>query len=195
MLWRVFPFHLEDPAARPQPLAVDRERQGAGRHDNPDVYAALYLSREPVSAVAEFLQAFRGRTIGDRVFARPDGRHITLASLDEGGLPRLVDLDDPSVLVRIGWRPSEVATAVRQTMQRLALELFRAEAAGLSWWSTLEAAWTNVTLFDVRIPRLPDVVGVERLGVEHEVVNAAADRLGVTLIRGGQAGTRIRSDT
>ena len=183
MLWRVFPFDWEDPAARPQPLAVDRDRQGGGRHDNPDHYGALYLSREPISAVAEFLQAFRGRTIGDQAFARPDGRHITLASLDEGGLPPLVDLDDPSVLVRIGRRPSEVATAVRETTQRLALELFMAEAAGLSWWSTLEAAWTNVTLFDVRIPRLPDVVSVERLGVDHEVVSAAAERLGVTLVR------------
>ncbi len=183
MLWRVFPFDWQAPQARPEPLAVARERQGDGRHDNPDHFTALYLAREPISAVAEFLQAFRGQTIDDRAFARPDGRSLTLASLDDAEVAALVDLDDPHVLVAIDRRPSTVATGDRVTTQRLALERFLEGAAGLSWWSTLEARWTNVTLFDVRLPRLPQVINVDRLHARHEVVVAAADRLGVALRR------------
>jgi hypothetical protein len=35
-------------------------QQGAGRHDNPELYGCLYASEESVSAVAEQLAPFRG---------------------------------------------------------------------------------------------------------------------------------------
>ena len=181
VLWRVFPFDWDDPTARPEPWSVRRDRQGGGRHDNPDLYTALYAARDPASAVAEFLQPFRGRVIGPAAFVRPDGRVRTLAALDDSALPPLVDLDEPTTLVRIGWRPSAIATGVRTTTQRLALERFRDAAVGLSWWSTLEAGWTNVTLFDVRVESLPEVIDMERLGLEQPAVVAAAERLSVGL--------------
>jgi hypothetical protein len=94
----------------------------------------------------------------------------------------LVELDDPQVLVAIGRRPSEVATGHRPITQALALARFQAGAVGLSWWSILEAEWTNVTLFDVRLPvgGLP-VHGVTPLTTSHSSVIAAADRLGIGL--------------
>ena len=61
-LYRVFPWA---PRRLVRPLDVPRERQGANRHDNPDRYTALYLAREAESAVAEAIQAFRGRTLAD----------------------------------------------------------------------------------------------------------------------------------
>ena len=121
--------------------------------------------------------------IGDGAFVRPDGQIRTLASLDDSTLPPLVDLDDPATLVRIGLRPSSVATGVRAATQRLALERFRDEAVGLSWWSTLEATWTNVTLFDVQLPVRPPVLEIERLTITHPAVVAGAERISVGLRR------------
>ena len=179
-LYRVFPYA---PRRLVRPLDVPRERQGANRHDNPDRYTALYLAREPVSAIAEAIQAFRGRTLADRDLERADGRRLALAALDDSDVPPLVDLDDPAVLVARGWRPSQVATRHRSTTQAIARTLFDDGAAGCSWWSALEASWTNVTLFGGRAGRLGLAAAVEPLSVEHPGVVTAAERLGVTLGR------------
>ena len=91
-LYRVFPWA---PRRFVRPLDVPRSRQGANRHDNPDLYTALYLAREPDGAIAEAIQGFRGRTLTDRDLERADGRRLALATLDDGEVPPLVDLDDP----------------------------------------------------------------------------------------------------
>jgi len=177
-LYRVFPW-----AARRlvRPLDVPRERQGANRHDNPDRYTAIYLAREPESAVAEAIQGFRGRTLTDADLERADGRRLALAALDDAAVPPLVDLDDPAVLVARAWRPSQVATRHRQTTQAIARTLFDDGAAGCSWWSALEASWTNVTLFGMRAGILGLAGPVEPLTVNHPSLVAAAERLGVML--------------
>ena len=54
MLFRVFGWLQE---TTPEPLRVPRDRQGGGRHDNPERYTALYLAREPVTAIAEAIVA------------------------------------------------------------------------------------------------------------------------------------------
>lgn len=175
MLYRVFP-HAPD--RRPDPFAVPRQLQGGGRHDDPDHYTALYLAREPISAVAERIQGFRGQRLTEGVFIRPDGRVDTLAVIDDSGWPELVDLDDPEVLAARGIRPSHVATGDRPTTQHLALELFLGGATGLAWWSTLEASWTNVTVFEERLAlALRRVVAVEPLTLAHPAVREAADHL------------------
>lgn len=179
-LYRVFPWA---PRRLPRPLDVPRQRQGANRHDNPDRYTALYLSRDPEGAIAEAIQGFRGRTLTDADLERVDGRRLALAALDDAGLPELVDLDDPAVLVAHGWRPSQVATRQRATTQAIAARLFDDGAVGCSWWSALEASWTNVTLFGGRAGPLGLAGPVEPLTVRHPGVVAAADRLGVALRR------------
>ena len=73
--------------------------------------------------------------------------------LDDREVPPLVDLDDPVVLVARGWRPSQVATRHRATTQSMARTLFDGGAVGCSWWSALDASWTNVDA--VREPRRP----------------------------------------
>lgn len=179
MLYRVFPL---DPAEEPEPLAVARTLQGGGRHDNPDDYTALYLSRQPISAIAERIQAFRGGGMTATDLRLSDGRVLAVAQIDDSGVPPLVDLDDPRVLVDIRRRPSEVATGRRRATQALALERFQAGAVGLSWWSTLEAEWTNVTLFDVRLPEgALRTLGFTVLTTSHPSLIAAADRLGIGL--------------
>lgn len=181
MLYRVFPLAPGTP--RPDPFDVPRALQGQSRHDNPDHYTALYCAREAVSAVAERIQGFRGRMLTPGIFRRPDGTVLALATLEEQ-LDGIVDLDDPEVLARERVRPSRVATGDRSVTRALALRFFDAGVPGISWWSTLEAAWTNVTLYDVRLPaNAVRVADVRPLDLDDELVRAAAERLGVGMPR------------
>jgi hypothetical protein len=175
MLYRVFPW---DPDSTPDPLAVRRDLQGTGRHDNPEHYGAIYLAKEPISAVAERIQGFRGQILVASDLRRPKGRRLALATIDDSALPELTDLDDPRVLVRLRRRPSRIATGDRRETQSLALDRFAAGDVGLAWWSTLEASWINVTLFDVRVT-IDTVAEVTLLTLSHDSVRAAKDRLGI----------------
>jgi hypothetical protein len=76
-----------------------------------------------------------------------------------------------------------VASRERQVTQAMAVHAFEAGASGLSWWSTLDSAWTNITLFAERtidrgVLRL-DEVG--RLTLRHPSLVAAADHLAIAL--------------
>ncbi len=189
MLFRVFGWL---PDTTPEPLKVPRERQGGGRHDDPDRYTALYLGREAVGAIAEAIQPFRGQELTAGALSRPDGARRALATIDDAALPPLLDLDDPRVLVQRRLRPSRVATAVRRATQRIAGDAFADGAVGLSWWSTLESSWTNVTLFAERLPGLPPVVDVEPLALDHPALVEAAERLGIRLAQPPGRGRRGR---
>lgn len=182
MLYRVFP-HL--PGRRPGdeggPLHVPRARQGAGRHDSPDRYGALYASRSPVAAVAERIQAFRGQRLDEGDLRRRSGAHAAIVALDDAGLD-LVDLDDPAELVRRRLRPSGVATRERDVTQRSARSIHRDGVDGFTWWSTLEASWINATLFAERAsPRLRLASEHEPLSLSHPALRDAADVLGIRL--------------
>jgi hypothetical protein len=178
-------FALMSGAAVDEPggaLFVPRWNQGAGRHDNPYEYGALYGSRAPESAVAEYLQYFRGASVTDRDLGFADGRRLSLAAIDDSGLPPLVDLDDPAELAHRRLRPSGVATGDRGRTQSVALGLFGTDVSGFSWWSTIEAAWINVTLFAERaVGLLRQASDPETLTVTHPAVRDAAGRLGIPL--------------
>jgi hypothetical protein len=181
ILWRVLPW---DPSARPGApggaLWFPRPFQGSARHDNPARYGCLYVTEDPVAAIAETLAPFRGTGDLDPEMLTRMGRPLALARLELRGA-RLLDLDDPAVLVEAELRPSQVATGRREVTRRDAARLFDAypDAAGLRWWSTLEASWINATLFDraARHLRARDVHALDS-GDEH--VRAAASFLGLT---------------
>lgn len=181
ILWRVLPA---DPAAAAQaaggPLWFPREHQGTARHDNPDAYACLYASERAASAVAEALAPFRGRGALRAPMLQRGGAPLSLAELELREPAVLVDLDDPRTLDAVMLRPSRVATRHREVTQADALRLYRenARAAGLRWWSTIEASWINVTVFD-RARRRLRVRAVDPLTPEHEVVIAAAGAVGL----------------
>ncbi len=186
MLYRVFRATSgAGPIERGGPLYVPRDRQGAGRHDEPGRYGAWYAARTPEAAVAEVLQAFRGRDLVDADLALVGGAHQSLAVVEDAALGALVDLDDPGILTEHGWRPSRVASRDRSVTQPMAVRAFDAGALGLSWWSTLDAAWTNVTLFAERTIATGTlaVVATERLSVRHPAVQAAAAHLGIPIGR------------
>ena len=186
MLFRV--YRAIDGAAttaRGGPLFVPRDRQGAGRHDSPGRYGAFYVARSAVAAVAEMIQAFRGRDLSADDLESRDGSRLTLATLEDSTLEALVDLDEPAVLMEEGWRPSGVASRDRSVTQAMAVSAFDAGAPGLSWWSTLDSAWTNVTLFAERTLEAGAVVvegSPEPLSLKHPAVVAAADHLAIPLV-------------
>lgn len=164
------------------PLFVHRARQGAGRHDVPELSGAWHLSQSPVAAVAETLQYLRGHTITADDFARVGGMRKALAAVDLADRALPIDLDDPRELERRRWRPSRIATLHRPTTQAVARTMFVTGAVGFSWWSGLEASWINVTLFHERALPLVSLAGRPRpLSPSLKEVREAAEHLGIQL--------------
>lgn len=180
-LWRVLPWDPSAAVGAPgDALWVPRAFQGNARHDAPDLYGCLYLAEDAVSAVAEALAPFRGT--GD---LRPEllvrsGRQLALAELELDAGAVLIDLDEPAVLEAEALRPSIVATGRRAITQAYAVRQFERhpDAAGLRWWSTLEAGWIHVTLFDRALGGVT-VQSAHALAVDDEAVTLAAAYLGL----------------
>ena len=186
ILWRLLPRQPDAAASAPGgALWFPRELQGAGRHDNPDLYGCLYASESPVSAVAEALAPFRGTgTLSQAMLLRAN-LPLALARLDLEDGNELVDLDDPRVLTGVRLHPSQVATKARATTQAYAARLFdeHRTAVGLRWWSTLEASFANLTLYDRAVPDL-SLIDLEPLTLDHPATRDAADLVGLTIARG-----------
>ena len=185
MLYRVTRVH---PNASPREpggaLHVPRTKQGRGRHDNPDLYGVLYASRSPISAVAERIIRFRGATLEDADLRHPDGSFDALLAIDVERVAPIIDLDEPREMVRRGLRPSTVATRARTPTQELARAIYEEGAPGFAWWSTIEAAWSNVTLFAERAgTSVRMAVKPEALTVDHPAVAEAVEFTGVRVAR------------
>lgn len=161
------------------PLWFPRIYQGEGRHDNPDRYGCLYLSTSPLSTVVEQLARFRGQRLLASLLRRR-GLPLALADLEIDDGAELVDLDDPMALGREKLRPSLVATRDRRITQPQALALHdrHRHALGLRWWSTYEATWINVTLFDRAASRLR-LRSVRALTLDDPVIVEGADFFGL----------------
>lgn len=180
ILYRCFAWQAAARADAPDgPLWFPRPFQGDGRHDNPDVYGCLYLSDRAVSCIVEQIAAFRGQRLIASLLRRR-GLPLALARLDLDDGQSLIDLDDPGVLKRERLRPSQVATRQRAATQPQALTLFHRHrsAAGLRWWSTWEATWTNVTLFDRAAASLT-LLDVTELTLDHPRLHEAAELFGL----------------
>jgi hypothetical protein len=179
-LYRCFAWRAAAADDQPDgPLWFPRIFQGEGRHDNPDVYGCLYLSDRPESCIAEQLAAFRGQRLTASMLRRRD-LPLALARLEIRDSSTLVDLDDPAVLLHERLRPSQVATRRRSVTQPQALALYRRHprAAGLRWWSSWEALWANVTVFD-RAAAALRAIEVTELTLDHPNLLDAAEIFGL----------------
>ena len=183
ILYRCFAW---DRTARPAdpdgPLWFPRPFQGEGRHDNPDVYGCLYAGDRPISPIVEQLARFRGQRLSPSLLNRR-GLPLALAELELADGAELVDLDDPGVLRRERLRPSVVATRHRDVTQPQARTLYErhTNAAGLRWWSTYEAQWMNVSLFDRAAAHLT-VRSVRALSVDDAETREAAEYFGLRVL-------------
>jgi RES domain len=180
-LWRTVPFDRSaEPGEPGGALWFPREAQGSGRHDNPHLYGCLYVTEDPLSAVAEPLSEFRGLGQLTAVMFRRLGLPLAVAELELPDDTSAVNLDNADTLVAERLRPSRIATNSRSTTQRIAADLFQEhpEAVGIRWWSTIEGSWINWTLFDRAIDALT-LVDVVELRIDDEVVQEAADLLGM----------------
>lgn len=180
-LWRALPLDERSPPDEAGgTLWFPREQQGAGRHDNPELYGCLYVAEDPISAVAELLAPFRGTGALIPSMLVRAGLPLALVGLDLGEGGTVIDLDDPVVLQGEGLRPSQVATRRRSMTQIQAAEIHaaHADAVAMRWWSTLESSWINWTLFEQAAPSL-ELAEIAQLDVDDPVVLEAAEFLGL----------------
>ena len=132
--------------------------------------------------MAECIQYLRGHVLDDSDFVRKGVLTKALVTLRLDDPAGLIDLDDPAALMARRIRPSQVATLRRTVTQGIARSIFHDGATGLSWWSTLDADWTNVTLFHERaLPHIVVTAPPRVLSKNVPEVRAAADWLGVAL--------------
>lgn len=155
--------------------------QGGTRHGLPDLDGVLYASTIPISAIAEAIKDFRGRTLENEDL-KQYGKALSLATLELPDRVSLVNLCDRTQLARIEVDPVHIATGDRTLSQRVARELHARGTSGFLWWSSLEAKWTNASLFESRIR---DVIAVKKpiipLSIDHTDLIEAARALGVFL--------------
>lgn len=133
-----------------------------------------------MSSICEQLARFRGRVLRREMLVRR-GYPLAIVRYRIPHDVRLIDLDDPQTLKREVLRPSQVATRDRPVTQQTAARLYtdHPNAAGLRWWSTLEASWINVTLFAERVMGVVNANQPRPLTTEEPDVQAAARLLGL----------------
>lgn len=171
-LYRVFPWIENARQGDPgHPLYVARP-QGHGRVDNPEHYLTLYASDEERGAIGE---AFGNHAVWTRDLLQGPpglpGSQRALVELDSGGV-EIVDLDDPSVLLDQGLRPSEVVTRHRAITQGWALAIYReGRWGGVRWWSYYEPDVGSFGVWDVPSLR---VVQVSPLAEKVDLVRQVA---------------------
>ena len=182
-LFRVFPYGGQlPPLYEALPFLPNTSLQGNGRHDNPERYAALYCSQSPISAIAESIQNFKGRTFTAVDLERAEGSRLHLARFELRLDAPLIDLDDPHVLSEYSARPSLVATSMRAVTQPRADRIHRTGALGILWWSTIESLWINATLYIERVEnRLTLLDKPSPLNIKGSIFQEAAGRAGILL--------------
>jgi hypothetical protein len=181
ILWRVLPWRAQSRPREPGgALWFPRELQGAGRHDNPDLYGCLYVGEQAISPIAEALAPFRGTGSLTPSMLIRGGAPLTLVEISLSDDGQVLDLDDPSVLAGTGLRPSRVATGRRDLTQAYAARLhaLNPPVAALRWWSTIEASLINLTVFD-RAQQALEMIDARALDVDHVAVRDAAELLGL----------------
>jgi hypothetical protein len=179
IVYRCFAWNRAASDGPDTPLWFPRRYQGRGRHDNPLVYGVLYVTATAVSALVETLADFRGQRLAPSML-RQRGLPLALAEIELDETAAILDLDDARTLVRERLRPSQVATRSRDVTQPQALRLYERNptAAALAWWSTHEASWPNLTIFD-RAAALLHVLRVRAVEPGDPDVLEAAELLGL----------------
>jgi hypothetical protein len=146
--WRLFPWNAAaKPGERFSPQYVSTAQAG-GRFDLDCRPPVMYLAERPEHAIAEKLQHYRGRRLR-APHLREFGYPLALAEVKVSVrvVRRIADLADPAVLLRLGYRPDEIASHEKRKTQAIARDVHRRRLPGLKWWSSLTGEWHTTVLF------------------------------------------------
>lgn len=179
---KVYRIAQVDPTAREgepgHPLHLLRRWQGAGRFDNPALYAVRYFAQSRAGAVAEVYGNLSEWTTAMLDHPTRGRAHLVTVALDEQVSASLVDLDDAAVLLERGLRPTDVVGRARTRTRTLAADLFSEGHPGIRFWSYHRSEWVNVALFDPPVaPADLTVVDVEPMSLDLPCVAAASEML------------------
>jgi hypothetical protein len=182
-LFRVFDWDRTSKGSLPGgPLFVPREKQGAGRHDIPSLDGIFYVTHNAAAAVAESIQGFRNQSLAGTDFYVEEDKIQALAHIALADSAALVDLNDPAQLLKRHLKPSDIATGDRALTRRVCAQLHEEGVDGFLWWSSLEASWTNATLFQSHVKKkLKLIEPVQSLTTSLPSVREAAARLRIRI--------------
>ncbi|MDN5600522.1 MAG: RES family NAD+ phosphorylase [Brachybacterium sp.] len=149
LLYRVHPWVEGVDATAPYGPLFISPGQGAGRWDNPDLYALRYFSTTPDGAIAETFGHLATWSPGMLLVPGDDSAVRALSTYDVPDASRFAEFADPNVLRDLGvGRVTDVTERNKRKTQRLAGKIFdRGSWEGISWWSyyhpsiTLVATW------------------------------------------------------
>lgn len=188
--WRVFPWNAAAAPGEPftPQYVLPTGVQTGGRFDLSNVPTLYVALDNPAHAVAEVLQALRGRReirkSHLRRKVRGRGGVFHPLSIVETWIPneiydRLPDLGNPETLVRFSIRPDDLASQDRGVTQRISRKLHDdLGLQGFRWWSAFRGEWHVGVLYMDRVDRFALRYGTPHpLTLEHPLVQAAADEL------------------
>jgi hypothetical protein len=172
LLYRVFPA-VANAAPRDPGGPLHIPPQGGGRLDNPDLFRVLYLGDSPAGAIAEAFGRFPEWT--PAILEGSPNLPGSMPALARYHLPDnepLCDLDDPSRLLALNLRPSDVVSRDYTRTRAWARQIFQLGAfAGARWWSYYDPRWASVGLWKTGPLTVEDLIP---LRLDHPVLVEAA---------------------
>lgn len=147
-------------------------RSTSGRIDNPDVYAVLYLAKEPDCAIAETFGRLPQWSAS--TFVNAKGTPYVVATYELAASAEVFNLDDVSSLASLGVQQvSRIVSRDRAYTQQLARRVYdMGRFCGISWWSYWEPTYTALGIWDLTLLKSEGVV--EPLTASSEVVKRTA---------------------
>lgn len=179
LAYRVIPHLPGARAGRPgHPLYEHRPQRG-GRIDHPD-YHVWYLSRLAEAACGESFGNLARWEPSMLEFPQLPGAHRALGTFALPDDLRVLDLDDPARLVRLGLRPTQVVTRNLTVTQTWGHRIWSETDPhtgdhawhAVSWWSCHHPVWTVLASW-----LRPQLVEVEPLHLDHPAIIDAAQAL------------------
>jgi len=183
LVYRVFPYLANAKDGEPGHPLYEHTPQRSSRIDHPDYYV-WYLSRHAEAACGE---AFGNQAVwGTAMFEFPlIGARRALATLSLPDSLRVLDLDDPHQLVRLGLRPTDVVRRNLAVTQAWGHRIWAERDPdqqrrwdAVQWWSYFRPSWTVLASW-VR----PTLCEVTPLTVDHPALQDAAVSLNRTLTK------------
>lgn len=184
LLYRVFPYLPTAGIGQPGHPLYEHTPQRGGRVDHPDYYV-WYLSPNAEAACGE---VFGNLTSwDDSMFDFPliPGARRALGTFRVPNDLRILDLDDPTQLVRLNLRPTQIVARNLSVTQQWAHRIWDERRPGdpdqrrwdaVSWWSYHQPTWTVSASW-----QRPHLVEVTELALTHPAIVDAATTLHRTL--------------